>query len=88
MKPCACIHPGTCILSPTLQRLRFELVMRTVSSALIAFENTPNRSIWLKGEGRQMSLSKLAFCPRDTERQSWFDLLMLILRVLTIGGLG
>ena len=60
MKPCACTHPGTCILSPTLQRLLFELVVRAVSSALIAFENTPNESIWLKGEGRQMSLSKLA----------------------------
>ena len=47
LMPCSCTHPGTCILSPTLQHLFFELVLRGVSSALIDFEIIPNRSIWL-----------------------------------------
>ena len=47
MKPCSCTHLGTCILSPTLQHSFFELVLRGVSLALIDFETTPDRSIWL-----------------------------------------
>ncbi len=58
-KPCTCKHTGPCILSHTLQCLFLELVLRAVNLAMMYFEKTPNKRIWLKREGRPCTLFKI-----------------------------